>query len=314
MSGASGDLERYTTTRSPRASTYDVILTVISAARDNGVAFPEPDDFEAKIVAPLKWDISKIPRLRNPTVEAQIAKVARFLRHAFFGDYQSRPKPEDFLSEDEIVMMDCALWPIALAGATAVKIAALPPSTGYEPALTQLGVNQLAARAMAHLAANSGKRRAKEQQLRPQVVKTIKALIAAPRERLLSYAEYLHQVADESTIIDTICCEVDLREWDLLKPLRAIVDDETADREHLIAVVVKLGPALRVPRGRKTSAASFAHQFLLEGGLPEQLKCSALTYDAAVEDFTDPLTQATRNEFGDGDFDPRPAKRRAQGR
>jgi hypothetical protein len=314
MSGASGDLERYTTTRSPRASTYDVILSVISAARDNGVAFPEPDDFEAKIVAPLKWDISKIPRLRNPTVEAQIAKVARFLRHAFFGDYQSRPKPEDFLSEDEIVMMDCALWPFAMAGAAAVKIATLPPSTGYEPALTQLGVNQLAARAMAHLAANSGKRQAKEQQLRPQVVKTIKALTSAPRERLLSYADYLHQIADESSIIDTICCEVDLREWDLLKPLRLIVDDETADRQYLVAVVAKLGPALRVRRGRKTSAASFAHQFLLEGGLPEQLKCSALTYDAEVEDFTDPLTQATRSEFGDSDFDPRPAKRRAQGR
>ena len=314
MRGGSRDLDGCTTAGAPRASTYDLVLTIISAARHKGIAFPEPEDFEAKIIAPLKWDISKMPHLLNPSVEAKMAKVARFLRHAFFGDNQSRPKPEDFLSEDEMVMMDAALWPYAMAGAAAVKIAELPASTGYEPALTQLGINQLLARAMAHLAANSGKRRAKEQQLRPQVVKTIKALTAASRERLLSYADYLHRIADESSIIDTICCEVDLREWHLLEPLRRIADDETVDRECLIAVVAKLGPALRVPRGRKTSAASFAHQFLLEGGLPEHLKCSALTYDAEAEDFTDPLTQATRNEFGDNDFDPRPAKRRAQGR
>jgi hypothetical protein len=255
-----------------------------------------------------------MPHLLNPSVEAKVAKVAKFLRHAFFGDNQSRPKPEDFLSEDEIMMMEAALWPYAMAAAAAVKIAGLPASTGYEPALIQLGVNQLPARAMAHLAANSGKRQAKEQQLRPQVVKTIKALTSASRERLLSYAVYLQQIADESTIIDTICCEVDLREWNLLEPLRRIADDESADRQCLVAVVAKLRPALRVPRGRKTSAASFAHQFLLEGGLPKHLNCSALTYDAETEDFTDPLTRATRTEFGNNDFDPRPASRRAQGR
>jgi hypothetical protein len=312
MLGAGGESDGCTTAGTSRVSTYDLVLAVILSARHRGVALAEPEDFEAKIIAPLRWDISKIPRLLNdPSVDASLAKVARFLRQAFFGDNQSRPKPEDFLSCDEIIMMEAALWPFAMAGAAAVKIAELPASTGYEPALTQLGVNQLLARAMAHLAASSGKRRAKEQQLRAQVVKTIKALPFASRECLLSYADYLHQIADESSIIDTICCEVDLREWDLLKPLRRIANDETRDCQDLIAVVAKLGPALRVPRGRKTNAASFAHQFLLESGLPEQLKCSALTYSAEAEDFTDPLTRATRVEFSDNDFDPRPARRRA---
>jgi hypothetical protein len=99
-----------------------------------------------------------------------------------------------------------------------------------------------------------------------------------------------------------------------LVPLRRIAEDETADRQSLVNVVSKLGPALRVPRGRKTSAASFAHQFLLEDGLPDQLNCSTLTYSDKAEDFTDPLTRATRVEFGDNDFSPRAASRRAKGR
>jgi hypothetical protein len=308
------NLDGCTTAASSKTPTYDLLLAVISAARRQGVAFTETEDFEAKIVAPLRWDISKMPRLNNPSTEAKIAKVAQFLKLAFFGENQSRPKPEDYLSEDEVMLMDAALWPFAMVSVAAVKIADLPASAGYEPTLTQQGFHPIWSRGLAHLIKRSGDRRAKEQQLRPQVVKAIKALPSAPRERLLSYSEDLQQIANESSIIDTICSEVGLREWDLLAPLRRIAEDETADRQSLVNVVSKLGPALRVPRGRKTSAASFAHQFLLEDGLPDQLNCSTLTYSDKAEDFTDPLTRATRVEFGDNDFSPRAASRRAKGR
>jgi hypothetical protein len=38
------------------------------------------------------------------------------------------------------------------------------------------------------------------------------------------------------------------------------------------------------------------------------------TYSPDLEDFTDELTKATRIEFGDPNFDPRPAVRRARAR
>jgi hypothetical protein len=314
MSDEGVNSDRCATTASSKAPTYDLLLTVISAARQRGITLAEPEDFETKVVAPLRWDISKIPRLNNPSTEAKIAKVARFLRLTFFANDPSHLKPEDYLSDDEVTLMDAALWPYAMIGVAAVKIAELPASAGYEPALTQHGFNPILARGMAHLIKRSGERQAKEQQLRPQVVSTIKALTFASRGRLLKYADYLCAVADESSIIDTICCEVGLREWDLLTPLRRIVEDDTADCQLLVEVVAKLGPALRVRKGRKTSPASFAHQFLLEGGLPDHLNCSTLTYSEEAEDFTDPLTRATRVEFGDNDFSPRAARRRAKGR
>ncbi len=62
-----------------------------------------------------------------------------------------------------------------------------------------------------------------------------------------------------------------------------------------------LAPRLAVPRGRKASAASIAHEFWLSnmGKLTGRM---SYTWDEARGDFTDPLTRATRLAFGDPDF------------
>jgi hypothetical protein len=74
----------------------------------------------------------------------------------------------------------------------------------------------------------------------------------------------------------------------------------------LCAIAATVAPRLSVSRGRKISAASAAHEFV-----SEELG-QAYTFSPVLEDFTDELTKATRIEFGDPNFDPRPAVRRAR--
>jgi hypothetical protein len=57
------------------------------------------------------------------------------------------------------------------------------------------------------------------------------------------------------------------------------------------------------------SAASLAHEFSL-AYVFNMAGPEAYTYDPVSEDYTDPLTRATRLAFGDPDFDPGPARRR----
>jgi hypothetical protein len=97
---------------------------------------------------------------------------------------------------------------------------------------------------------------------------------------------------------------------DLLPSLADLVAGNLVNQQRITVLVGKLGPALSVPRGPKISAASAAHEFLLEQGMPAKLGCSAYTLSDSEDDFIDPLTQATRREFSDPDFDPRPAHRR----
>ena len=55
------------------------------------------------------------------------------------------------------------------------------------------------------------------------------------------------------------------------------------------------------------SAASAAHRFLVEGLSEigsERKTPVAYSYSSLEEDFVDPLTKATRLEFGELDFDP----------
>jgi signal recognition particle subunit SEC65 len=92
----------------------------------------------------------------------------------------------------------------------------------------------------------------------------------------------------------------------LLKTFRK--GDELA-RRRIAEIAADLVPHLPMNRGRKVSAASAAHEFLLEEAA-RVTKSEGYTYDEYEKDFTDPLTRATRAEFDDPDFDPRPAHRR----
>ena len=67
------------------------------------------------------------------------------------------------------------------------------------------------------------------------------------------------------------------------------------------------------PRGRRISVATAMHELVLE-----RLRCSgkpqAYTWSDEQQDCVDDVTQATRREVGDPDFDPWPSRRRMRAR
>jgi hypothetical protein len=291
-------------------------LDFVDALEKKGVSLRKPDDFESKLVSFMKvWGSS--PRYGvsvDAATEAMMVNVARFLGEALFGD-QPCPDPTARLTPGEMVFLRLYVKLANVFAGIALDIGQLAPSTGYEPLLRQGGFDPISARGLAHLIAGSGERQAKEQQLRLQTVRTIRALLE-PRtdEALLNSAALLLAIAEESSVVDTICCEVGLRETDLLPLLRNLIHGKAVDKEWLAEILEKLTPALSVPRGPKKTAASAAHEFALNGGLPAKLGCSAYTLNDVVGDFTDPLTLATRLEFEEPGFDPRPAYRRIKKR
>jgi hypothetical protein len=78
-------------------------------------------------------------------------------------------------------------------------------------------------------------------------------------------------------------------------------------------IAAAVAPLLSIPRGPKISTASAAHEILLEE-LVSVTGSQGYTWDSYKEDYSDPLTQATRREFRDPDFDPRAAYRRVRAR
>jgi hypothetical protein len=284
------------------------LFDTFRALRELGVCDEKRDAFEASLAQLMKVFFVS-------AAETEFGNVARFLADATFNG-QPFAELADQLTRSEIGHLTRLAELNCMLVSLAQKISQLPESAGYEQLLKKNGFDAISARGMAHLIVNSGKRQAKEHRLRRRVVRAIRDLAKpdADSASALRQAQFLIQTADESSIVDTICCEVGLRETDLLPLLRALVDGKPTEYQHLFEVLEKLGPALSTPRGPKTSAASAAHEFSLDNDLHVRLGCGAYTLSGIDGDFTDPLTQATRVDFNDADFDPRPAYRRLKRR
>jgi hypothetical protein len=288
-----------------------------NALKVRGIILPKPENFEADLVGFMKlWGSS--PRLGmsvDATTEARMWNVARFLADATFST-EHCPEPKTILQTAEVELLRGFIELACMVGGVFVTVSQLPPSPGYEPLFKESGFDPVSARGMAHLIVRSGKRQAKERQLRRSVVRAIRALARRCQNNkpALEQAKFLLQVADESSIVDTICCEAGLRETDLLPLLQATLDGQQVDQRRIVEIVSRLGPALSTPRGPKLSAASAAHEFLLDPELPVLAGRNAYTWSDIDGNFTDALTRATRIEFSDPNFDPRPARRRIKER
>ena len=98
-----------------------------------------------------------------------------------------------------------------------------------------------------------------------------------------------------------------------LSSFESVADGHEAAYRRLTEIAASIAPRLQNPRGIKVRAASAAHEFFLENVVMPQ-KPRAYTWDQYKEDFTDSMTEATRHEFEDCEFDPRPAYRRFKAR
>jgi len=191
-----------------------------------------------------------------------------------------------------------------------------PPSPGYEPYLVQLvGANPVVARGMAKLFVRHGKRVAAERRRQPEAVQAIRFLATSGRRNKAvgRNIAILLSVAKETTAIEMLFRSAALDEIEFIEALKKAADSDPMARDRVVEIAATVAPVMVVSRGRPMSAASAAHNLLVESlsemGF-ERKTPVAYSYSSLEEDFVDPLTKATRLEFGDPDFDPRPTRRR----
>jgi hypothetical protein len=203
--------------------------------------------------------------------------------------------------------------PIALTGRSSAFIEALcTPSPGYEPLLMAAGWGQVAARGIAKLAVRHGSRRADESKWQRRVFDAIRFLAQRKRQRraILSRARHLLQADNESTIIRSIFGLTDIFEGEFMHLLKLVSEGQNVDYQRITDIAASIAPYLSPNRGPKVSAASAAHEFLLNPEIELSAARRPAPYQDQAAEYVAPLTAATRLEFGMPNFDPRPALRR----
>ena len=93
--------------------------------------------------------------------------------------------------------------------------------------------------------------------------------------------------------------------------LPVCVGDDLSDRSEICRTAKAIYPRVAVSRGPKLTLAFAAHEHFLES--QSIFRPVAFTWSDEEGDFTDRLTQATREEFEDQDFSPKSARRKAAG-
>jgi hypothetical protein len=93
-----------------------------------------------------------------------------------------------------------------------------------------------------------------------------------------------------------------------IRALRSCLAGDLSGRAVVCRIAKAIWRRVAVSRGPKLTQASAAHEYFLES---QSIRGDgAFTWSPEKEDFTDRLTQATREEFDDPDFNPVPARRR----
>ena len=89
-----------------------------------------------------------------------------------------------------------------------------------------------------------------------------------------------------------------------IRALRFCLAGDLSDRAEVCRIAKAIWRRVAVSRGPKLTHASAAHEYFLES--QSVFEDAAFTWSPDSEDFTDRLTQATREEFDDPDFNPVP--------
>jgi hypothetical protein len=191
------------------------------------------------------------------------------------------------------------------------RVARSPHSLGYEPFFVKDGAHPILARALAMIITRRGKRVASDNERRRPVIAAIRFL-AKPghRRSAVQRKAQLLLVADrETTIFQTIFAEAPNDEEKFLRTLEAVVRGEEQGHQQITMLAAGLLGRLPVQRGLTPSAASISHEFLLKG-LEYQGKPAGYTWNEVEGKCTDAMAEATRLEYAEPKFDPRPAHRR----
>jgi hypothetical protein len=144
------------------------------------------------------------------------------------------------------------------------------------------------------------------------VVKALRNL-AKPLRRssaLKARINTLLQAWEQSSVIETIFDQAKRDEREFVRLLEAARAGDASVFGSLAKLAVALDPFLTLTRGRNRRADSEAHTLFHHIG--RSWGGGSYTWDPITADFIDPQTRATRLEFNNDRFDPRPAYRRAK--
>jgi hypothetical protein len=189
------------------------------------------------------------------------------------------------------------------------------PSRAYAPFLIERGINPVLARGLASLTISMATRRADESRRLPTVAEAIRFLAKPGRRRrpaILRRAEILLAAWEETSIIETMFDDAGLSESEFIGLLESVIQGDKADCPRLAEIAAVLAPHLSLSRGPKITAASAAHEYLLEE-LVSVTGSRVYTWNDYMGnkgDYSDPLTQATRQEFARPRCSPKSARRR----
>ena len=189
------------------------------------------------------------------------------------------------------------------------------PSEAYAPLLIEHGVQPVVARGLASIAISRGTRIANESRRLPAVVAAIRSLAnpLCSRRTMNRSAALMLAAWEETSIVETIFDDAGIRVFEFIDLLERVVKGDGVHSRRIIEIATTIAPVLSIPRGPKISAASAAHEFVLDE-LEPVFRRQAFTWNPLKDDYSDPLTLAARKEFKDPEFDPQPARRRIKAR
>ena len=185
------------------------------------------------------------------------------------------------------------------------------PSKAYGQYFKEQGVHPVWAQPLGSLTISLGTREANASRQLAGVVEALRFLAQGNRRKgaILFRAWGLLAAHDETSMLDQIFGKAGLNDTELSELvylLKVFVNGGPLERHRIREIAAEVAPSLPNARGRKVSAASAAHEQLLET-VERYIGPRGYTYSACEGDFVDEHTKATRLEFGDPHFDPRPA-------
>lgn len=204
---------------------------------------------------------------------------------------------------------------VQMASAIAKRAEEGSPSKAYGAYLEARGCAPFLASGLASLTISIATRGAAEAKSATSVVEAIRFLSRGNRQgrAIPSRANVVLAASEETSIIEEMFRNAGLHEREFLSLLQTLVNGGAIDGERITAIAAAIVPSVRRARGPKIAAASAAHERFLETNAFLGLS-AGYTQSGIDGDYTDPRTQATRLEFDDPDFDPRPAHRRIKRR
>lgn len=203
-------------------------------------------------------------------------------------------------------------WLTALWRFAEKRFAELPASTPYENYLVDnFRIRPILARPMANLVRRHGKRRYLEAQSSRDVVNALRFLAKSKRAGgvVRKKVQLLLCAWDDSSILDSLFEEAGQDSREFVRLLQAFTSEAGKGFENIAEISALVTAKVLPRRGPRISAASASHEFLLTM-LEPKFGSKAFTWSDKADDFTDPLTLATRIEFYEKRFSPRPARDR----